>query len=251
MVLAVLVALAATFAGCRRPSTALSTEAQAAARRNLGKAPDLRKRFIAVAASAESLADASAVREALGGVLTAAARNDLSTAARELQAAEAALDRGDMPSSGRGEAAALALLREIEPVYALNEELMTEGHAAVRKLVGRASQHLKDKQFEQAARLLGLSASLMGLRPSAPGHPSERLVDASPPASADEAKAKSVVALCEATAAAESPGAAVAWLVDKARRELAAGRFAEAHWWASVALDALGLGDAAETADER
>lgn len=145
--------VAAVVAGWRagqrtRPATALSTEQQAAVRRNLGKAPDLRKRFLAVAASAESLADASVVREALGRVLAAAARNDLSTAGRELEAAEAALDRGDMPSAGRSEAAALALLREIEPAYALNEELMTEGHAAVKKLVGRASQHLKDKQFD-------------------------------------------------------------------------------------------------------
>jgi hypothetical protein len=62
-----------------------------------------------------------------------------------------------------------------------------------------------------------------------------------PPADVDEAQARAAVELCEAMTASEPPSEAVAALVAKARRELEAGRLGEAHWWAEVALNALGM----------
>ena len=54
--------------------------------------------------------------------------------------------------------------------------------------------------------------------------------------------------LAEAMVSAQSPGEPVAGLVSKARRELEASRTEEAYWWAGVALNGLGMTDAAVAA---
>ena len=65
----------------------------------------------------------------------------------------------------------------------------------------------------------------------------------SPPDSVDAAEAQETVELAEAMALSLSPSEIVAGLVERARRELERGRSAEAHWWASLALQAMGMTD--------
>ena len=64
-------------------------------------------------------------------------------------------------------------------------------------------------------------------------------------------RADTAVSLSESMAASEEQAETVVTLVEKARRELDAGRTDEAHWWASVALNALGMTDQAIDAATR
>ncbi|MHC4402978.1 MAG: hypothetical protein ACYTG0_25230 [Planctomycetota bacterium] len=222
----------------------------------------LRTRFLAAAKAggreeAEG-ADVAVVREALARALQAAARNDQSGVEAHVGLAERALDGIAMGGIGRagpaagGPEAVARLIGRIEPAFTLGRDLMTEGHVAVEKLVGRASWHAQREQYREALSLAMLAHELLAVEPSGEEvSTTPEWFDAlarEPSASATDAQATAAVDLCEAMSAAESPSKPVESLVQKARRELEAGRSGEAYWWASVALNALGTSDDAVAA---
>jgi hypothetical protein len=248
------------------PVESLSPEKKVAAQRFFAQAGDARKRFIAASDAAQAQeqdgADVSAVRDALARALVAASDRDEAAVVAQVELAERALDEIGTGSAvrmgGKGASAVAGLVRRIEPAFNLGSELLTEGHAAVEKLVSRASWHCQAKEYRQAASLVELAAGLLGVEPSGPAAgatPQWFDALAQPPSvSATEAQAGAVVGLCEAMAMSEETSKPVTSLVKKARRELDAGRSGEAYWWASVALNALGMSDeaiaaSAETAD--
>jgi len=236
--------------GTAEPPRGLSRAEKVAAGELLGEATALRGRFVALSASAERREqtgdDMARVRNTLGHALLAAAKQDRVAAAEQLDLAERTLDSlADGVGSGANAVAALA--HQIEPGFLLGQELMTEGQVAVEKLVCRASRLAAARQPNEAAVVLGVAAQLLGVSPVA--GPETELprwfvsIEEAPAPDVNQEQAQSLVSLCEATASAEEPSRPVAWLVDKARREFDAGRPAQAHWWASVALNALGLSD--------
>jgi hypothetical protein len=237
-----------------------SAEQTLAAQRFLAQDRDLRRRFIAAAAAAQRQeddgAEVDAVRDALARALRAAADRDQAGATACVQRAEQALDQIGManaPAAGASDAEAVAaLVRRIGPAFNLGRELMTEGHTAPEKLVSRASWHVRAKEYREAAALMQLAAELLGVEPSAPPAAiTPEWFDAlarAPSAPATEAQARAAVDLCQAIAASEAPSEPVQALVEKARRELDAGRPAEARWWANVAMNALGMSDDAVAA---
>jgi hypothetical protein len=205
----------------------------------------LRQRFITVASAAERRNDIT-IREPLQRALVAAAKGDEVSAEAQLRSAEAALD-GETAATRRDEVQlALALVQQIEPAVKLGQELMTEGYTAPGKLVSRAAWHFQQKQFAESLRMLRLSAQLLGANgpaaATATNAPAWFVEMARAPSlDADPQRAEAAVQLCEASAASEGPSQAVAALVERARRELDAGRPAEAFWWAGVALPAMGM----------
>ena len=250
-----LVAWAAFEAGQRRHAsqaggapalpTTLNAAERGAAHRFFAKAAELRQRFIAVASAAERRNDV-AVREPLQRALGAAAKGDAASVAAQLQRAEAALD-GEAATTRRDEPqAVLALVHQIEPAVRLGQELMTEGYTAADKLVARAGWHFQQKQFAESARMLGMSAQLLGADASTAAPATNSPVwfvtmARAPSLNADRRRAEAAVQICEAAAASEPPSRVVAALIKRARRELDAGRPAEAFWWAGVALPAMGM----------
>ncbi|KKK80532.1 hypothetical protein LCGC14_2822560, partial [marine sediment metagenome] len=131
-------------------------------------------------------------------------------------------------------------------------DLMTEGHAAADKLVSRASGHAQAGQYKQAAALIRLAADLLAVKPRTPAAAPAATpkwfdeLAASPSNNVSETRAIAAVELCEAMSRS-APSKPVTTLVRKARRELNAHNPAEAYWWASVALSALGMTDDAIT----
>lgn len=246
-----LVAWAAFEAGQRRHSPTAAplklpnaTE-RGAAQRFFAKTPELRQRFIAVASAAERRNDAT-VREPLQRALAVAAKGDAASVEAQLRFAEAALD-GDTSAARRDEPqTVLALVQQIEPAVKLGQELMTESCTAAGKLVTRAAWHFQQKQFAESSRMLSLGAQLLGANGSAAAGatnaPAWFIATARAPVlDADQRRAEAAVQICEAAAASEPPARVVAALVERARRELDAGRPGEAYWWAAVALPALGM----------
>jgi hypothetical protein len=146
---------------------------------------------------------------------------------------------------GGGRDTVMALIGQIGPAFELGRDLMTEGHAAAEKIVGRASRHFEAGEYRQSASLLTLAARLLGVEPSASDTaetPDWFTALAQPPSSTDtKTDAEAAVDICEAMAASEPPAKPVMTLIQKARQELDAGRVDEAGWWASVAMAALGL----------
>jgi hypothetical protein len=250
LLLIALVAWAAFEAGQRRnsptaaPLKVLSAAERGAAQRFFTKALELRQRFIAVASAAERRNDAT-VREPLQRALAAAAKGDAASVEAQLRLAEADFDgetsaaRPDEPQS------VLALVQQIEPAVKMGQELMTEGYAAADKLVARAAWQFQQKQFAESAWMLALSAQLLGAGGSAAvttNAPAWFVAMARAPSlDADRRRAEAAVQICEAAAASEPPARGVATLIERARRELDAGRPAEAFWWAAVALPAMGM----------
>lgn len=231
--------------GAAAPLKALSAAERGAAQRFFAKAQELRRQFIAVASAGERRGDA-AVRDPLQRALGAAAKGDAASVETQLRLAEAALD-GEAAAVRRDEPqTVLALVQQIEPAVRLGQELMTEGYAAVGKLMARAARHFQQKQFAESARMLALSAQLLGASGSvtvtATNAPAWFVAMARAPVlDADQRRATAAVQICEAAAASEPPSRVVAALIERARRELDAGRPAEAFWWAGVALPALGM----------
>jgi hypothetical protein len=222
----------------------LSAAERGAAQRFFAKAPELRQRFVSVASAAERRNDV-AIREPLQRALAAAAKSDMAAVETHLRLAEVALD-GETSSAPRDEPqSVLALVQQIEPAVKLGQELMTEGHTASGKLVARAAWHFQQKQFAESARMLALSAQLLGAGGSAAvttNAPAWFVAMARAPSlDADRRRAEAAVQICEAAAASEPPARGVATLIERARRELDAGRPAEAFWWAAVALPAMGM----------
>ncbi|MFH1267482.1 MAG: hypothetical protein ABIK89_17300 [Planctomycetota bacterium] len=236
--------------GPARPPTSAE---KIAAERFFAQSQALRKRFLAAASAAQAEetdgADVGVVRNALARAFAAAARNDASGVAAQVELAERALDEvGTAGGAGifAGDAETVAaLVRRIEPAFQLGRELLTEGQAAVEKLVARASWHFQAAEYRQAASLLRLAAGLLGVEPSGPVVAETpkwfAALAQSPRDSVADAEAGEAVELAEAMAASLSPSEAVTGLVERARRELAADRPAEAQWWASTALAAMGM----------
>ena len=232
------------------PPRKLSRAEKVAAGKFLAETTRLRKRFVAASAAAERREqngdDMAEARNALARALLAASKQDQVAVAEQVGVSEKALDSLAV-DVGSGADAVAALAHQIEPGFLLGQELMTEGQAAVEKLVRRAGRHVGDKELDKAAAMLGVAAQLLGVSPTS-GAETELpkwfvSLKERPAPDADQEQAQSLVSLCEATASAEEPSRPVVWLVDKARRELDGGRSAEAHWWAAVALNALGMSD--------
>jgi len=227
------------------PLKALTAGERGAAQRFFAKATELRQRFIAVAAAAERRGE-MAVREPLQRAMAAAAKGDAGSVEGQLRLAEAALE-GETAAARRDEpATVLALVQQIEPAVKLGQELMTEGYTAAGRLVERAAWHFQQKQFAESARMLALSAQLLGAggstaAPATNAPPWFVAMARAPSLDADRARAEAAVQICEAAAAAEAPSRAAAALIERARRELDGGQAAEALWWAGVALPAMGM----------
>jgi len=235
------------------PPRAITAAERIAASRFLAKAADLRGKFVAVATAAERRegfgADVTVVRHSLQRMLLEAAAGDRAGVQSQLRLAEVSLDRADSSTVGRGDSpdAVIERLRQVEPALLLNKELMTEGCAAAEKLVARAGWCFQTNQFSQAVMLVDLAGQLLGGCPPVP--PVEKAeapkwflaMAHAPPAAGDKRRAEEAVRLCESIIASQAPSRAVLVVVDRARRELDAGRFAEATWWTSVAMDALGM----------
>ncbi len=236
------------------PTAPLGEDQKAAAQRFFAAEPEMSRRFMAASTAAEQLeqdgANVRPIRQALAPALTAAAKKDSKTVAARLDLAEAILAELDLPGgirAGSNDAqTVLRMLNNISPAYQLSEDLLTEGHAAAEKLLARAARHYQADEFRQAAALVGLAAQLLGVEPYASEQETPQWFNTlsdKPPPPATEAQAQSVVEYCEAVAMTESPAPPVAEIVKRARREFEAQRFAEARWWASVALNALGMTD--------
>ena len=244
------------------PAEPLTAARQAAAQRFFAESPDHQKRFIAAAKAAQDQeadgADAGAVRDALSQAMAAAADGDADAVADGVDRAEAALDQVGMgPAAGGADNAATVagLVGRVGPAYNLGREFLTEGHAAARKLVAGASRRFKAQEYSQAASLVQLAAALLGVDVGTPvSAVTPKWFDAladEPVPEATPAEAEAAVNLCEAMAMSEEPARPVRTLIDKARRELDAGRTADAYWWAAVALNALGMTDEAVAAATR
>jgi hypothetical protein len=236
------------------PPAQLSSQDLEAAKRFLGERGPLRQRLLDVTKMARESeqegGDTAVIRTALARGLAAAARGDASSLTTHLDAAESALDplagnraRDDLPTGEAGIAARVAQLR---PAVQLGQELLTEGHAAAARLIGRAAWHCQSEQYAEAAALLDMAAQLLGVQPTRQ-HDAKQLppwftqLAQEPSSTADPARTQAAVQLIEAVIQSETPGPALEALVVKARRELNAGRVAEASWWAEVALEALAM----------
>ena len=274
------------------PVRPLEPEEKVASQRFLADAGELRRRFIAVAAAAEILEEdgeeMSEVRDTLARAILAASKKDQATVLVRLKSAEAAVERiqtglpGEVARGIDDADAVRRLVEEVEPAFLLGRELLTEGHTAAEKLIGRASWHYQAGEFRQAASLISLAAQLLGVeafpgsessvsessvsessvsessaegeRPDESESPDkreapvaewfERLAESlQQPVS--QAEAEAAVGLCEAMAMSQSPAEPVMTLVKKARRDLKSDSPAEARWWASVALFSLGMTEGA------
>jgi hypothetical protein len=227
------------------------------AQRFFAVATPLRDRFVAAAAQAKTLeadgADVGSIRDALSRALAAAAGSDAKGVTLQIGLAEKAIADTDFPvsgSAGAGSAeAVVALVRRIEPAYQLGRDLMTEGHAAVDKLVGRASEYSQAGEHRKAVSLLRVAAGLLGVDPEAETgavSPSWfRDLTPADEAAVSQARASAEVELAEAMAASQSPDELLVIVIKRARRELDGGSPGAASWWATVALNALGMTDEA------
>ena len=231
---------------------------QEAARRFFAKAEGLRERFAAAAAAAEELGEeeaTGAVRDELARALLAAARRDSDAVERHLDLAEATLEEaqwgGGPATDGSPAAAVAALVRAIEPAFLLGRELLLEGHPAVERLLARAAGHVRQREYHEAAWLVRLAGELAGVN-ALTMHGVDDAGDAELPdwftgleepvlEEVSPEVARAAVELCRAAAASLTPSEPVEALVARAGRELAAGRHAEAHWFAGVALATLGI----------
>jgi hypothetical protein len=253
--------------GALAPPAQLSSDQLQSAKGFLGERGPLRQRLLDATKTARDFerqgGDATAARAALALGLAAAARGDAAALTQQLELAESALDplAGNQTHNGwpTGEAGIAARVARLEPAVQLGQDLLTEGHAAAARLIGRAAWHCEAEQFAEAAALLDLAAQLLAVQPA--DYPDEQRLPSwfqqlaqAPPPSADATRTQEAVQLAEAVVQSEGTGAALEALVAKARRELDAGRVAEASWWAEVALEALAMdagavmGESAESA---
>ena len=243
------------------PPRDLSAKEEAAAQQFFAAKPELRRRLVtAVNAAGVQEADGSdvhRVRDALARAVAAAAREDEATVSVQLDLAETALDPTGAPGGAAvasGPVAVAESIRQIGPAFRLGQDLMTEGHAAAEKLVARASWHYQAREYAEAAAMVRLAAEFLGVELATPASAvTPKWFDdaaVAPTETIDAEQANAAVELCEAMASSAEPAPPVTTLIKKARQELAAGRFAEAHWWAGVALNTLGMTDDAIAAAE-
>jgi hypothetical protein len=235
----------------------LNATEQEAARRFLALHGELRGRFLAAAATAQrsDAADETArARTALSAALCAAADGNASCLQASLASAEQTLD-ASLPAalgpSGDSEPRAVARLAQaIAPALNLGRELMTESYGPAERLVARASSHYRRRQYAQAAVLLQLAGQLLGAPASAAAAddappPWFTAMTERPSEGLTAAQSRAIVSFCEAVAGSQALSPAVTAMVRQARRERDAGRLPEARWWASVAIEALGMTDEA------
>jgi hypothetical protein len=143
----------------------------------------------------------------------------------------------------------------------LGHDLLTENYGPAQRLVARASSHDRRRQYAQAAALLQLAGQLLGTSTSVAAAddappPWFTAMTEQPSAQLTPAQSQAIVSFCEAVAGSQTLSPAVTTMVRQARRERDAGRLPEARWWASVAIEALGMTDeaalrAAEAAEAR
>lgn len=242
------------------PAAPLGKEQKVAVGRFFATEPEVCRRFVAATSAAQRLeedgADLRLVRGALATSLAAAAKKDAAGVTAGLELAEAILAEIDLPggfSAGGNDAQAVHLMIDkVAPAYELGQNLLTEGHTAAEKLIGRAAWHYQAGDFRRAAALVGLASRLLGVEPYGAKEEAPQWFSAladQPTLNATKAEAQAVVEYCEAMAMAESPSQPVTELVKRARRELEAQRFGQARWWATVALNALGMDDDTTTGD--
>ena len=237
---------------------------RAAAQRFFARAKELRQRMVTVTAAAKAQEadgeDVAIVRDALARAVLAAASDDEPGVEAQLRLAEAVVaapgGAGGLAAGAGPEQTLAALAAGIAPAYELGRDAMTEGHAAVEKLLRRASRRHREGRTAEAVRLAALAASLAGVGPAAEGAKdipkwflaladAPASVPATAAASSRAGQAEEAVNLAEAMAAAGPSDGPIRGLLRAARRELEAGNAAEATWWATVALNALGMTDAA------
>ena len=229
------------------------------ARRFLASHGDLRKQFLSVAAEAQPRGGNVVVRtrKALAGALCAAADGNAKCVQACLASAERALDElipgMPNPAGDSGPQAVARRAQAIAPALSLGRDLMTEAYGPAARLVARASWHYRQQQYEQAAGLLELAGQLLGAPSPSAAAASEAppwftsmteapLEDVSP------AQSRAIVSFCEAVAQSQTLSPVVTVMVRQAQRERDAGRLATARWWASVAIEALGMSDEAAVA---
>lgn len=228
----------------------LSPRERRAAARWLEQHAALAARFVAAASASrgreQAGEDVAWSREALRRVLVAASSRDEAKVHARLQDAEAALNPAPaLATALAGQAGVAALAAHVGPAFLLGRELMAEGHGTVAPLVTRAAAFVRSGDFDRALPLLDLAAQLLDLGPAG-GTIGEMprwfaALDGFQLPPADAAQTDAAVALCRATAMAEEPSRAVTRLIARASVELAAGRHSEAHWWAGIALRAMGI----------
>jgi hypothetical protein len=120
-------------------------------------------------------------------------------------------------------------------------------------LVARASWHYRQRQYDQAVALLDLAGELLGAPATSAAAATEpprwftALAEA-PSADGTAAQSRAIVSFCEAVARSQTLSPALTVMVRQAGRERDAGRLAAARWWASVAIEALGMSDEAAVA---
>lgn len=225
------------------------------ARRFLATQEDSRRRFVSLAEEARRRgnenADVTKVRAALAGGLLAAAQGDSSAVRASLARAERALDDSLSGSaaggvrSGSGTVAARA--HALEAAMNLGRDLLTESHGPAERLVARASRLFQDGEHDQAALLLDLAGQLLGV-PIAGAAEEEApewflSMAAGPLPDVSAAEAKKLTDFCEAVAQSQAPSSPVRLMVERARRHYESGEHSLARWWASVALECLGMSE--------
>jgi hypothetical protein len=235
----------------------ISPEQRAAASQFFFKQDLLRQRYVSAVSGARSAeqegTDMGIVRVVLKRALLAASRGDRSSVESHVSAAHAALEALSYDEPGRAtvpeKETVAGLLTQVGPSFLAGQELLLEGHAGVEKLLRRARRFFEDGDYGKTAALTRLAAELSGV--DAAAVVTDEIPDwfmslePAAPASAAKQSAESAVGLCESMAAASEPSEPVSRLIRNAKRDLAAERFDDAYWWATVALNALGMPDEA------
>jgi hypothetical protein len=237
------------------PGDCLSPVQRAAANKFFIEQAKQRQRYVAAVSVArvaeQDGADVEAVRLALKRALLAASRGDRLSVEAHLGAAHRALASLAYDETGPAtvphKEAVAGLLVRVGPSFLAGQELLLEGHTGVEKLLRRARYFYEDGDYGKTQSLIRLALQLSGMdAAAATADDVPEWFESLEPISLSPAArqtAESAVGLCESMAAASKPSEPVRRLVGNAKRELAAERFDEAYWWASVALNALGMPD--------
>ncbi len=243
------------FGDALTPVVPPTNEEHVAATRFLSERSGLRDRLLAVTGTSREMDaegdDVAAIRETLARAYQGAVQADETAVAAQLDLAErmlALVESGPIGARGPVDEQAVArLATAIEPAYELSQDLMTEGGAAAEKVLMEAARSLGEQRYADAASAVRLAGELLGAQLTWPTDAEmpewfTALAGREIPA-ADEQQATAAVQLAEAMSLSMTPSDTVAALLKKARRELDAGRYDTAAWWASVTLNALGMSD--------
>jgi hypothetical protein len=196
------------------------------------------------------------VRRILAGALVAASDEDSGRAANCLSLAERALDAATIGSRNEGQSsgpeAVGARVHAITPAFNLARDLLTEGYDPAQRLVARAARLHLDRQYDEASMLLDVAAQLLSVSTTnsaaAPVPDWFTAMADAPWADSSPAEAKAWVKFCQSVAQGQTRSAPVEFMVQRARRSRDAGDGAAARWWASLALQSLGISDEAAAA---